>query len=472
MKKTIAVILAAIMMISLSSCAVIRVIPRDLRVYEKPEQMETNPYYHVWVRPQGHVEYTELPCYESATPFVTFDYDFEVPIEVKIEYGASSFMERAYILPTSAEIETQVDNKTVTFWMDKPEKISVEFSLRRSINLFVFANAIEDEAQVPDPDTQDPNILYYGPGYHEVGHLELKSNQTLYLAGGAVLDAYITATDAENVKILGRGIITGKNYSYSPDRYQIITLIRCTNVYVEGITLMDSNAWTFVTKYCKDVTITDIKEVCDGLNSDGFDICSSENVLIDNVFVRNHDDNISIKAFNGIPSKNITMQNSVLFTTAAHNMLVGPEAKPGADGESIVFDQITFKNIDVIRNETQSGTFCGVMAIMACDNSITQNVTWENIRIDRSIAPMIHFSYTNAYSNIGIGKKVQNITVKNVQTCAESRTAWIFGEDEEHTIDNVKLYDLYNGDQKLTIESGFIQTEFADVEEFFTDSQS
>ena len=236
--------------------------------------------------------------------------------------------------------------------------------------------------------------------------------------------------------------------------------------------MLDSNAWTFVTEYCKDVTITDIKEVCDGLNSDGFDICSSENVLIDNVFVRNHDDNISIKAFNGIPSKNITMQNSVLFTTAAHNMLVGPEAKPGADGESIVFDQITFKNIDVIRNETQSGTFCGVMAIMACDNSITQNVTWENIRIDRSIAPMIHFSYTNAYSNIGIGKKVQNITVKNVQTCAESRTAWIFGEDEEHTIDNVKLYDLYNGDQKLTIESGFIQTEFADVEEFFTDSQS
>lgn len=44
MKKTIAVILAAIMMISLSSCAVIRI---NLRVYEKPEQMETNPYYRV-----------------------------------------------------------------------------------------------------------------------------------------------------------------------------------------------------------------------------------------------------------------------------------------------------------------------------------------------------------------------------------------------------------------------------------------
>lgn len=467
MKKTIAVVLAAIMMLWLSSCAVIRI---DLRVYEKPEQMETNPYYRVWVRPQGTVEYTELPCYESATPFVTFDYNFEVPIEVKIEYGASSFMERAYVLPTSAEIETQVDNKTVTFWMDKPEKISVEFSLRRSINLFVFANAIEDESQIPDPDTQDPNILYYGPGYHEVGHLELKSDQTLYLAGGAVLDAYITATDAENVKILGHGIITGKNYT--AERHRIINFIHCTNVYVEGITLLDANAWTFVTEFCKDVTVTDIKEVCDGLNSDGFDICSSENVLIDNVFVRNHDDNISIKAFDGVPSKNITMQNSVLFTTAAHNMLVGPEAELGSGVESVVFDQITFKNIDVIRNETQSGPFCGVMAIMASDNSITQNVTWENIRIDKSVAPMIHFSYTDLYSDIGIGKNVQNITVKNVQTCAESRTAWIFGEDEEHTIDNVKLYDLYNGDQKLTIESGLIQTRFADVEEFFTDAEA
>ena len=70
MKKTIAAILAIIMMISLSSCAVIRI---NLRVYEKPEQMETNPYYRVWVRPQGYVEYTELPCYESAPPFVTFD---------------------------------------------------------------------------------------------------------------------------------------------------------------------------------------------------------------------------------------------------------------------------------------------------------------------------------------------------------------------------------------------------------------
>ena len=48
--------------------------------------------------------------------------------------------------------------------------------------LFLFANAPE----VNPPKQGDAGVRYYGPGvYHE--NIDVKSNETIYLAGGAVI---------------------------------------------------------------------------------------------------------------------------------------------------------------------------------------------------------------------------------------------------------------------------------------------
>jgi len=90
--------------------------------------------------------------------------------------------------------------------LEKPCILSFEPEGKRH-PLLIFANPIEADI----PQRNDPNIIYYGPGIHKPAGsvINLKSNQTLYLAGGAVVQAGINVLDSENVTIRGRGILDG-----------------------------------------------------------------------------------------------------------------------------------------------------------------------------------------------------------------------------------------------------------------------
>ena len=102
-----------------------------------------------------------------------------------------------------------VDEKTTKITLDRPVKLILEANGKRH-PLFILAHALEEDA----PAADDPNVIYFGPGLHrpERGIVEVKSNQTLYLAGGAVVQAAILVNDAENVTIRGRGILDGSSF--------------------------------------------------------------------------------------------------------------------------------------------------------------------------------------------------------------------------------------------------------------------
>lgn len=81
--------------------------------------------------------------------------------------------------------------------------ISVEVNGDIFHHLQLFANPIEDAR----PDPADPNVIYYGPGIHQVGRVVVPSGKTVYLAGGALAEGAFLVNHAENVRILGRGIL-------------------------------------------------------------------------------------------------------------------------------------------------------------------------------------------------------------------------------------------------------------------------
>lgn len=56
---------------------------------------------------------------------------------------------------------------------------------------------------------QDENILYYGPGVHEIGLVELHSNQTVILDAAAVVYGGFVAYGADNITITGTGVLDG-----------------------------------------------------------------------------------------------------------------------------------------------------------------------------------------------------------------------------------------------------------------------
>ena len=62
------------------------------------------------------------------------------------------------------------------------------------------------------PSASDPNVLYYGPGVHEVGQITMQSGRTLYLAGGAIVRGWVVGNNLDNVTVRGRGYFDGSIY--------------------------------------------------------------------------------------------------------------------------------------------------------------------------------------------------------------------------------------------------------------------
>ena len=96
----------------------------------------------------------------------------------------------------------------ITFQLSRPGQFTVELDGTHHA-LHLFADPPEDEAPKPG----DPNVLYFGPGVHRPGKIQLKSGQTVYVAGGAVVYAAIEGRWVSGVRILGRGIIDTSEFA-------------------------------------------------------------------------------------------------------------------------------------------------------------------------------------------------------------------------------------------------------------------
>src|SRR6266478_1473464 len=128
--------------------------------------------------------------------------DFSGTIDVSITYTKGD-IKSARVRPLSYGITPLVKKNTITFSLAQPRNLSVEVNGDIFHNLQLFANSIEDAR----PNPADPNVIYYGPGAHQVGRVVVPSGKTVYLAGGALVEGSFLVNHVENVHILGRGIL-------------------------------------------------------------------------------------------------------------------------------------------------------------------------------------------------------------------------------------------------------------------------
>lgn len=209
-------------------------------------------------------------------------------------------------------------------------------------------------------------VIYIPHGEYKVSTIILKSNITLFISKGAKLvslncdenlksknpldTAVVFAKDSKNITITGGGTIcgSGESYTLEPEeskplyalekfnlytrviesrkrihfakdvkRNNIIHFNNCTNVVVDNIVLEESAEWTCVIENCSDVEIKNM--VIDNhmhvANTDGIDICGSNNVLISNCFIATGDDAIVLKSPDN-EIRNVTVENCVLSSFA------------------------------------------------------------------------------------------------------------------------------------------------------------
>lgn len=99
-------------------------------------------------------------------------------------------------------------------------------------------------------------------------------------------------------------------------RPQMLNLVHCSQVLIEGVTLRNSPFWVIHPLFCQDLTVRGVRIHSLGPNGDGCDPESCRNVLIEDCYFDTGDDCIAIKSGRNadgrrrpVPSENIVIRN-------------------------------------------------------------------------------------------------------------------------------------------------------------------
>ncbi|WP_281225895.1 glycosyl hydrolase family 28 protein [Flavobacterium aquiphilum] len=357
-------------------------------------------------------------------------FDFSGTVEVSVTSN-KGLINKARIRPLSYGIEPKIKGNTLSFSLSNPANLSVEINDDIFHNLHLFANPIE--TNVPNP--KDPNVIYFGPGIHEISNQKLKvaSNKTVYLAGGAVLKGQIVVDSVSNVNIIGRGMV-------DQETKLGIRIAHSQNVNVE-----DLFASQCFTGESDGVKIKNVKTISFYGWGDGMNVMASSNVLFDGVFVRSSDDCTTVYGtrmeYAG-SCKNITMQNSTLWADVGHPILIGTH---GNSKNPDVLENLKYINLDILDQKEMQVDYQGCMAINVGDNNMAKNVLFENIRVEDfregQLLNLRVFYNTKYCTAPGLG--IENVVFRNINYNGKNANLSIIaGYDEQRKIKNVTFENL------------------------------
>ncbi len=295
---------------------------------------------------------------------------FEMRGTVKVVVTSQGPIRSARVLPSSLKIAPEVAGNRLTISMTEPKPLTVEINGDWVHSLHILANAPEENPPRPD----DPNVIYFGPGVHEVSHLEVGSGKTVYVAGGAVVRGVIGPDEpsrissysglktysptlvlrGDHITLRGRGIIDG---SRCTTHARQLLVVQGADVRVEGVVLRDSSTWTIPIRQSDRVTVENVKILGYRANSDGIDICNSRDVTVRGCFLRTLDDLVVVKT-NGTQgeARRIVVRDCVLWNEVAHALSIGAELRQNVD-------DVLLTNCDVIHDKGANGRCACTTAI-------------------------------------------------------------------------------------------------------------
>ena len=222
----------------------------------------------------------QVGTYDSPiVSYAAFDMQGKTTIKIK----ANRDVKWVDIRPKSLNITpTWSADSTIQFSIDKPCNLSIEVNgAPLEFPLFLFTNPIETNV----PSATDPNVIYFEAGkVHKAGLIVPKSNQTVYIGAGAVVDGFIYSENTENIKVCGRGVLLGTNNKQSSDwnRHKFVHFKSCKNININDIILVDAFTWQVVPENCDNVSINGIRLLAGNPSDDGIDIVRSRNVTVKN----------------------------------------------------------------------------------------------------------------------------------------------------------------------------------------------
>lgn len=341
------------------------------------------PLNKVWTGEQRVKDQTEKAY------FVSFDLLSKSELEIEVNEDFNCYE----IRPRSFDLNERREGRKVILTIENPMNFTVEIDGSAQA-LHVFVNP---EKRIPSGD-----ILYYGVGEHKADLIWLESNQTLYIDEGAVVYGVVYAKDAENVKIMGRGVLDASPYRRGNDDHaggrEVIdallargftpvdmkyhgnlVLNHCKNCLVEGIILKDAPMWsTIIRNDSENITVDNIKIVGQWrYNSDGINVCTSKNVTIKNCFIRSFDDCVITRGayLEGEEGnvENVLVENCVLWCDWGKSIETWCGQKP-TEIKNVVFRDNYLIHLNAVA--------FNITVWFGSNRSVVKNIMYENIYID------------------------------------------------------------------------------------------
>jgi hypothetical protein len=468
-----------------------------IRTYPYPPEVKASQSYSLKVDGQS-VLVMDNPVPAS---FAAFEM-LQGPVTVEIECGQD--VKWVDVRPLSAGIKPRLVDHKIVFSIPSPGNFSIEINGKPNHPLFLFANPPEVK-----PDPSNPEVIFFEAGkIHRAGIIRPKSNQQIFIEGGAIVTGAVSATGVENVKISGHGILDGSfnnqlsNREMStmftaeggytvPGKYQrFIELIDSKNLVIEGLILNNSTTWQVVPINCDNVVISGLKLISDNPSDDGIDIVRSRKVRVSDCFIRTKDDCVAIKAHLDYP-ESVTVDDVLVEKCVFWNAAWGNGLEIGFELHSAEISNITFRDCDVIHVESGA-----VFSIHNSEKATVRNVLYDHIRIEDARHKLVDLAiFRSKYCTDGsrdaeyieqntlhgawdgvlavppdqkayhaqFRGKIENIRFNHICIQGIFPFSIIAGYDREHQVKNVTFSHIYVCGKKIdSIEGMKIMEEFSD----------
>lgn len=321
------------------------------------------PFNRVWTGEQRPFTQTELSSFVN----LVSDEPITVTVKVKRDYS------RILIKPYSKKVSFTDNCGEVTFTLAENGGYVFEADSYHHC-LYIFNNK-----PIEAPDPKDVTH-YFGPGVHMPGKITLHDNESLYVDKDALVFGCIFADGAKNVRIFGNGLFDdtseGRFHNLCYEEYTNgnIKFYDCENVSVEGVLFRNSAIWCVNVFHCNNLVLDGINVFGQWrYNTDGVDICNSQNITVKNSFIHSFDDTITIKGIDRYAhfnNENILVDNCILWCDW------GRTCELGIETSCREYKNITFRNCDVLRG--------GKVALDIQNGDVAEihDVTFENINVE------------------------------------------------------------------------------------------
>ena len=217
---------------------------------------------------------------------------------------------------------------------------------------------------------------------------------------------------------------------------------------------MDAPAWVVAIFGCKDVKVRNVKQICRRENSDGVDLCNTQDALVEDCFLRNNDDEVCVKTTSPAPaqeSKNIVCRRCVVWNDRARGLGITSETRRN-------IDNVLFQDCDIIHDFSGGGD-CASLAILVSDSGTMSNVRFEDIRVEDCRNTLVNcWIGADMWGHDKQRGNVKGVLFKNITAVGKNPpSSRLAGCDATHVIEDVTFQNVrINGKPVTNMEDGRI----------------